>query len=56
MKEWEKGLKYEIDQLEKLFTWVVEDLPDGQMEIPCSEFLKEKNGPNGEVQTYQVHM
>ena len=53
-KEWEKGLKYEIDQLELLHTWVIDDLPDGQAAIPCSEVLKEKHGPNGEVQTYQI--
>ena len=55
-KEWEKGLKYEIAQLEKLRTWVIEDLPDGQTAIPCSEVLKEKRGLNGEVQTYRVHI
>ena len=26
-KEWQEALKYEISQLEKLKTWVVEDLP-----------------------------
>ena len=26
-KEWQEALKYEISQLEKLKTWIVEDLP-----------------------------
>ena len=56
VKEWDKGLKYEIAQLEKLHTWVIKDLPDGQTAIPCSEVLKEKRGPNGEVQTYRVRV
>jgi hypothetical protein len=30
-KEWQAALDYEISQLEKLGTWVVEDLPPGQM-------------------------
>ena len=53
-KEWEKGLKYKIAQLKKLHTWVIEDLPDGQTVILCSKILREKHGPNGEVQTYRV--
>ena len=28
-KEWQKALDYEINQLQKLGTWVVEDLPNG---------------------------
>ena len=31
-------------------------LPEGQTAIPCSEVLKEKHGPNGEVQTYRVRI
>ena len=40
--KWQEALDYEISQLEKLGTWVVEDLPKGQMAIPCSEVLKIK--------------
>ena len=29
-KEWQRALEYEINQLEKLGAWVVEDLPKGQ--------------------------
>ena len=32
--KWQESLDYEISQLEKLGTWVVEDLPKGQMAIP----------------------
>jgi hypothetical protein len=38
-KEWEEALQYEINQLEKLGTWVVEDLPPGQTAIPCSKVV-----------------
>ena len=55
-KEWQKALDYEINQLQKLGTWVVEDLPPGQMAIPCSEVVKVKRGPNGEVQSYRVRI
>ena len=41
-KEWQAALEYEINQLEKLGTWVVEDLPHGQTAIPCSEVVKVK--------------
>ena len=40
--KWQEALEYEISQLEKLSTWVVEDLPKGQVAIPCSEVLKIK--------------
>jgi hypothetical protein len=30
-KEWQAALDYEIGQLEKLGTWVVEDLPPGKL-------------------------
>ena len=39
---WQKTLDYEIGQLEKLGTWVIEDLVKGQTAIPCSMVLKEK--------------
>ena len=42
-------LDYEISQLEKLRTWVIEDLLKGQIVILCSVVLKEKCGPDGEI-------
>ena len=41
-KEWQEALDYEIHQLEKLRTWVVKDLPEGQTAIPCSEITRVK--------------
>lgn len=55
-KEWQAALDYEIGQLEKLGTWVVENSPKGQMAIPCGEVLKAKHGPNNEVQSYRVRI
>ena len=55
-KEWQAALDYEINQLEKLRTWVIEDLPPGQTAIPNSIVLKEKKGPNGEIETYRVRI
>jgi len=55
-KDWQEALDYEIRQLEKLGTWVIEDLPPGHKAIPCSEVLKLKRGPNGEVQSYRVRI
>jgi hypothetical protein len=55
-KEWQAALDYEIGQLEKFGTWVVEDLPPGQSAIPCNEVVKVKRGPNGEVQSYRVRI
>ena len=52
--EWNDALKYEISQLEKLGTWVIEDLPKGEKPIPYSEVLKEKRGPDGRVETRHV--
>ena len=56
VKEWQTALEYEINQLEKFGTWVVEDLPKGHTAIPCSEVLKIKRGPNGEIQSYRVRI
>ena len=39
-KEWQEALQYEINQLEKFNTWIVTDLPSGQMPIPCSEVVR----------------
>ena len=55
-EEWQKALEYKINQLERMQTWVVEDLPKGQMAIPCSEVLRTKQGPDGEVQSYHVRI
>jgi hypothetical protein len=55
-KEWQEALEYEINQLEKLGTWVVESLPHGETVIPCSEVVKVKRGPKGEVQSYRVRI
>ena len=55
-KQWEEALKYEINQLEKLLTWAVMDLPPKQMAIPCSEVVRVKRGPDGKVQSYQVRI
>ena len=41
-EKWQEVLVYEINQLEKLGTWIVEDLPKGHNAIPCSEVLKIK--------------
>ena len=55
-KEWQEALEYKIGQLEKLKTWVVEDLPQGHTAIPCSEVIKVKRGPNGEIKSYRVRI
>ena len=41
-KEWQAAFDYEISQLEKLGTWVIEDLPAGHTAIPCNEVLRKK--------------
>ena len=51
-KEWQTALDYKISQLEKLETWVIEDLPAGNNTIPCSTVLKEKCGLDGEITSY----
>ena len=55
-KHWQEALEYEINQLEKLGTLEVEDLPAGHTAIPCSEVLKVKRGPNGKVQSYRARI
>jgi len=49
---WLKAYDYEIGQLEKLHTWVIEDLPKGETAIPYSEVLREKPGPNGTTEVF----
>ena len=49
-------LNYKISQLEKLSTWVIEDLPQGAPVIPCTKVLKEKCGPDGEIESYCVRI
>ena len=36
--------------------WVVEDLPKGEMAIPCSKVVRVKRGPNVEIQSYRVRI
>ena len=55
-KEWQAALDYEISQLEKLGTWVLEDSAEGEPVIPCTEVLKEKRGPTGEIESYRVRI
>ena len=38
-KEWQSTLDYKISELEKLETWVIEDLSKGHTAIPCSIVL-----------------
>ena len=51
-KEWQTALDCEIGQLEKLGTWVIEDLPKGHNAIPCSAMLKEKRSLDGKITSY----
>ena len=53
-QQWQKALGYEIGQLEKLGTWVIKDLPKVQPVSPCSEVLKEKQGPNSDIESFQL--
>ena len=55
-QQWQKALDYKISQLEKLGTWVMEDLPGGQTAIPCTEVLREKQGPNGDIESFWVRI
>ena len=54
--KWQAALNYKISQLEKLSTWVIEDLPQGAPVIPCTTVLKEKHGPDGEIESYCVRI
>ena len=55
-KEWQEALDYKISQLQKLGTWVMEDLPTGQTAIPCSEVVRVKRGLDRKVQSYRVQI
>ena len=55
-QKWQEALDYEINQLEKMGTWIIEDLPAGHTAIPCSEVLRIKRGPDGEIQSYRVRI
>ena len=52
--EWQTMLDYEISQLEKLGTWVMENLLKGHNVILCSTMLKEKHSPDDKITSYQV--
>ena len=53
-KEWQTMLEYKIGQLEKLGTWVIEDLPKGHTAIPCSAVLKENHSPDSKITWYHI--
>jgi hypothetical protein len=55
-EEWQKALECKIGQLEKLKTWVVEDLPKGQTAISHSEIIRVKHGPDGKIQACRVRI
>ena len=55
-KAWKTALEYKISQLEKLGTWVIEDLPIGHTTIPCSAVLKETCGSDSEIVSYWVYI
>ena len=51
-RNWQAALDYEIGQLEKLGTWVIEDLPKGAPIILCTEVLKRKHRPTSVIESY----
>ena len=53
-KEWQTMLDYEISQLKKLGTWVIENLVKVHNVILCSTMLKEKHSPDDKINSYQV--
>ena len=55
-KEWGEALQYEISQLEKLKTWSIENLPPEHKAIPSNEVLRYKQGPDGKINSYRVHI
>lgn len=55
-KVWQKALEYEIGQLKNLWTRETVDCPKSELVTPCTEVLKEKHGPTGEIEKYQVHI
>jgi hypothetical protein len=55
-KHWQEALEYKINQLQKFGTWEIIDLPHGHNTILCSEVLRVKRGPDGEVQSYRVRI
>ena len=50
--QWQEALEYEISQLEKLGTWIIEDLPVGQTAIPVQEVLEKKGTLDGTTMTF----
>ena len=55
-KEWQAALDYEIGQLKKLGTRVIEGLPKKAPVIPCTEVLKKKCGPTSIIKSYRVQI
>ena len=54
IKEWQNAYDYEIDQLTKLSTWDLVQLPAGKMPIPHSLVFKEKLDANGNINLWHV--
>jgi hypothetical protein len=55
-KEWQAAHNYEVNQLQKLKTWEIVDLPKGQYTIPHLEVFHEKRGPSGNIETYRARI
>ena len=55
-KAWQDMLEYEISQLEKLQTWEIVNCPKNEPVNPCTEVLKEKCRPTGEIEKYRVRI
>ena len=53
-KAWQEALECKIGQLKKLWTWKIVNCPKSELVIPCTEVLKEKHGPTGEIEKYWV--
>ena len=51
VKERKTALDYEIGQLEKLETWIVENIPKGELLILCGIVFKTKRGPDRKIQS-----
>jgi len=54
--QWQAAYDYELSQLEKLGTWEVVYLPEGETAIPFTEVLKVKRGPDDEIDSYRLRI